>query len=609
LIDNSIILAGLIVSGVACQWLSWFTRIPAILFLLFLGIAVGPVFGVLHAETLLGESFFPFISLGVAVILFEGSLSLNLREIQHIGKVIRNLVTIGCVVTAVLSCLLAGLLTDIPWGLAAVFGAIMTVSGPAVITPMLRTIRPTPRVGRILKWEGILIDPIGATLTVLVYEFIQSYYGGHSDFGAVALVFLKICGIGILSGFTFGYGYGWLLKRHLIPEFIQNTTSLGLVFLVFAGSNAIEHESGLLSVTVMGLVLGNMRGVDLRMMLHFKESLSMLLISSLFILLASRLDLNAFLELGWRGALLLILIQFVIRPLTVWLCTLKADLNKGEKVLLSWITPRGVVAAAVSSLIALRLEELGMHQAPMLVSLTFLVIIGTVTFECLTARTVAKKFDAMEPESRGILIAGANPVARAVAEVLKKNNFRVLLGDDSRAEVKEAQMAGLDSYYGNLISEHANTNLDLIGYGRFFALTPEREVNHLACTHFALEFGKAHVYCVSTESKKIKTSQKRDVLHHYRGFTLFGEKITYAKLASLLASGAKFRSTKLSDGFTLEDLQEEHQGVLLLFAISPKGDLQIFVDKGSMKPLSGWTIISLVQSPDEAEATKMEIVD
>jgi len=596
------------VSGVACQWLSWFTRIPAILFLLFLGIAVGPVFGILHAETLLGESLFPFVSLAVAVILFEGSLSLNLREIQQIGRVIRNLVTIGCAVTAISSFLLAGLLTDIPWGLAAVFGAIMTVSGPAVITPMLRTIRPTPRVGRILKWEGILIDPIGATLTVLVYEFIQSYYGGHSDFGAVAMVFLKICAIGLASGVFFGFGYGWLLKRHLIPEFIQNTTSLGLVFLVFAGSNAIEHEAGLLSVTVMGIVLGNMRGVDLRMMLHFKESLSMLLISSLFILLASRLDLDAFVALGWGGALLLILIQFVVRPITVWLCTLKTDLTKGEKILLSWITPRGVVAAAVSSLIALRLEELGMHHAPMLVSLTFLVIIGTVTFECLTARTVAKRFDAMEPESRGILIAGSNPVARAFAEVLKKNNFRVLLGDASSGDAKEARMAGLDVYYGNLVSEHADTNLDLIGYGKLLALTPDREFNHLACTHFAMEFGKAHVYCVNTESKKLKTSQKREVLHHYRGFTLFGEKVTYAMLASLIASGAKLRSTKLSDDFTIEDLQEEHQRVLLLFAVSPKGNLQIFVEKGTMKPLSGWTIISLVQNPDEAESTKMEVV-
>lgn len=595
-------------SGVACQWLSWFTRIPAILFLLFLGIAVGPVFDILHAETLLGESFFPFVSLAVAVILFEGSLTLNLKEVQQIGSVIRNLVTIGCAVTAILSFLLAGLLTDIPWGLAAVFGAIMTVSGPAVITPMLRTIRPTPKVGRILKWEGILIDPVGATLTVLVYEMIQSYYAGNSDVGAVAVVFLKILVIGIVSGAGFGFGYGWLLKRYLIPEFIQNTTSLGLVFLVFAGSNAIEHEAGLLSVTVMGLVLGNMRGVDLRMMLHFKESLSMLLISSLFILLASRLDLGAFVELGWRGALLLILIQFVVRPIAVWLCTLKSDLKKGEKILLSWITPRGVVAAAVSSLIALRLEALGMKEAPMLVSLTFLVIIGTVTFECLTARFVAKRFDAMEPESRGILFVGANPVARAIAEVLKKNDFRVLLGDDSRGDVKESKMLGLDTYYGNLVSEHAETNLDLIGFGKFLALSPDREVNHLACTHFGMEFGKAHVYCVSTESKKIKTSEKRDVLHQYRGFTLFGEKVTYAKLASLLASGAKLRSTKLSEDFTLEDLKEEHQGVILLFAISPKGNLEVFVEKGAMKPISGWTVISLVQKADDAEATKMEVI-
>ena len=471
--NNDILLAGLVVAGAACQWFSWWTRIPAILYLLILGVVVGPLTGKLDAEQLLGDSFFPFISLSVAVVLFEGSLSLNFRELKHIGRVIRNLVTIGCVVTCVMCTLSAGLLTDVRWGIAAIFGAIMTVSGPAVIAPMLRTVRPTPRVGRILKWEGILIDPIGATLTVLVYEFLLSYYSGDENLQSVFIVFVKIVAVGLFSGGFVGYIYGLLLRRHLVPEFLQNVTTLGLVFLVFTGSNMVAHESGLLAVTVMGMVLGNMKNVDLRLMLHFKETLSLLLISSLFILLASRLELQGFIDLGWGGVALLLIVQFVIRPLVVIICSRGSDLEFGEKVLLSWIAPRGVVAAAVASLIAMRLESIGMKDAPMLVSLTFLVILGTVTFECLTASRIARRFKATEPDSRGVLIAGCNPVARAIAESLKKNDFRVLMGDDSRSDVAEARMAGLDVYYGNMVSEHAEHNLDMIGLGKMMAITPD----------------------------------------------------------------------------------------------------------------------------------------
>lgn len=606
--DQSVLLAGVVVAGVSCQWLSWFTKIPSILYLLALGITVGPVMGWLQPDKLMGDSLFPFISLAVAVILFEGSLSLNFKEVKQIGKVIRNLVTLGCVVTCVGTTLVAGVLFDISWGLAAIFGAIMTVSGPAVIAPMLRSIRPTPAVAKILRWEGILIDPIGATLTVIMYELMLAYYSGE-EVTVVAYTFLHIFGIGILSGGLMGYIYGVLLRQHLIPEFMQNTTSLGLVFLIFTVANALEHESGLLAVTVMGMVLGNMKFVDLRMMLHFKESLSMLLISSLFILLASRLNLDEFYAVSWRGLILLVFLQFALRPAVIKICARNSELEPGEIKLLSWIAPRGVVAAAVASLLALRLEAKGIDNANMLVSLSFLVIIGTVTFECLTASVLAKRWNAAVPKSRGVLISGANSVARAIGELLDKNGVPVLLADTSRNDVGEAKMMGLKAYYGNAVSEHAENHMDLIGLGKVFAMGPDRDENTLACAHFTPEFGKRNIYCVATE--KAKKSEKHQIRREYQGYTLFGSKVTYAKLASLLANRAKFRSTKLTDEFKLEDLKAKHSKAILLFAISPKGDLHCFVDDGSLSPGVGWTVLTLVPYRDEFDegATKIMVID
>jgi hypothetical protein len=406
-----------------------------------------------------------------------------------------------------------------------------------------------------------------------------------------------------------GWGYGFFLRRHLVPEFLQNTTSLGLVFLVFTLANSMAHESGLLAVTVMGMVLANLKGVDLRMMVHFKESLSMILISSLFILLASRLDLQQFFELGWRGLLLLMIVQFVIRPITVWVCTRGSTLKPGEIKLLAWIAPRGVVAAAVASLISLRLEAIGMPHAEKLVSLSFMVIIGTVTFECLTANRLAEKWGAAVPASRGVLISGANIVARSIAEVLIKNDIKVLVADSSRGDIAEARMTGLPIYYGNPVSEHAENNMDLVGIGKFMALGPDQDENLLGCAHYTPEFGKRNIYCVASSNRKAKKGEKHQVRDHYRGFTLFGESVTYGKIASLLSMGSQFRSTKLSEEFGLEQLKEKHVGAILMFAITPKGDLQSFVEHGDMTPLPGWTVITLAPpKEDMSEESAYELV-
>ncbi len=329
-----------------CQWIAWRVKLPAIIFLLSAGILAGPVFGIFNPQALLGDLFFPFISLSVAIILFEGSLTLKFSEILGLQKVVRNMVSIGMLVTWVITALATRFALDLSWQISFLFGAITVVTGPTVIVPMLRTVRPSAAVSNILRWEGIVIDPIGASLAVLVYEFIISG-GGQGAFGHTMLTFAQIVAVGAMIGAGGGYLFGLLLRRHWLPEFLHNISTLALVIGTFALSNYLQEESGLVTVTVMGIWLANMKGVDTEDILDFKENLSILLISMLFIMLAARLDPKSFLDLGWPALWVFLAIQFLARPLNVVISTIGSSLKWPERHMLAWIAPRGIIAAAI----------------------------------------------------------------------------------------------------------------------------------------------------------------------------------------------------------------------------------------------------------------------
>ncbi|MBG4175116.1 sodium:proton antiporter, partial [Pseudomonas aeruginosa] len=413
--QNAILLAlgGIGAAALLSQWLAWRLRLPAILFLLLSGIVAGPLLGWLDPDEMFGPLLFPLVSLAVALILFEGSLTLHFSEWKEIGTVVHRMVTIGALSTWGVIALAAHYLLDFSWEMALLFGTLTLVTGPTVIVPMLRVVRPKAAVANILRWEGIVIDPIGALLAVVVYSFIISSGEGegwlHSlqTFGGVILC-------GSLFGILGGWALGIVLRRHWLPDYLHNLATLAAVLGVFIASNRVMHESGLLAVTLMGMGLANMKGVDVRQILHFKENLSVLLISGLFILLAARLDINALLGLGPAALLVLLLIQFVARPLNVALSTWGSPLSWRERALLSWIAPRGIVAAAVSAIFAIRLSAEGHAQAALLVPLTFLVIIGTVVLQSATARPLARLLKVAEPSPSGYLIVGATPVGRAI---------------------------------------------------------------------------------------------------------------------------------------------------------------------------------------------------
>ncbi len=593
-------IAAIMLVGGACQWLAWRLRLPAILFLLLTGIVIGPLMGWFKPDALLGSLLFPFVSLSVAVILFEGSLTLKFSEIRGLQHVVRRFVTSGVLVTWAVAALAARLIAGLDWELATLFGAIMVVTGPTVIVPMLRTVRPSAKVANILRWEGIIIDPIGALLAVLVFEFVVSS-GAGGALGATLAAFIGVIVVGAAAGLAGGYALGEALRRDWLPTYLFNVATLAAVFCSFAISNAVVEESGLLAVTVMGIYLGNRKGVPIEEILAFKESLSLLLITVLFILLAARLDVAQLESLGWVVIGVFLAIQFIARPLEVLYCTWGSSLSWRERGLLAWIAPRGIVAAAVSALFALKLEQRGFEQAALLVPLTFVVIIGTVVLQSLTAGRLARMLKASEPEAGGFLILGANPLARTLAKALGEQKIPVLLCDTLWDNVSRARMAGLKAYYGNPLSEHAEIYLDTAGLGRLLAVTADAHLNALACNRYKGVFGAKEVFSLRVGGSTGSGTGRRDTARE--GRTAFSDQFGYVDLSRRLYRGAEIRRTTLSETFGIENFRAMHgERAALLFAVDPKGRLEVFSAETPLQPGPGWTIIALVDPSPEEEA-------
>lgn len=594
--EQQILLAfgGIGAAALLCQWLAWRLKLPAILFLLLTGILVGPGLHLLDPQEMFGPLLMPLVSLAVALILFEGSLTLHLSEWREIGSVVHRLVTVGALSTWVVIAVSTHFLLGFDWMLSILFGSLTLVTGPTVIVPMLRVVRPKTSIANILRWEGIVIDPIGALLAVVVYSFIIASAEGNG----LKESLLTFGGV-ILCGSLFGIFGGWLLgtlmRRQWLPEYLHNLAALAAVLGVFIAANEVTHESGLLAVTLMGMWLANMKGVDVRHILHFKENLSVLLISGLFILLAARLDLNAMIGLGPFVLILLLVIQLIARPLNVLLSTAGSSLNWRERALLAWIAPRGIVAAAVSAIFAIRLDEAGHQGALLLVPLTFAVIIGTVVLQSATARPLARLLKVAEPAPSGFLIIGSNGPARTLGKALQQLGSRVLLTDSSWENIRAARMEGLPTYFGNPASQHADAHLDLVGLGHLLALSPSGEMNTLALMRFRHELGHQRMFGLASGQESRRTDKHRTSLEH-RGNQLGSEALTYGKFASQLSQGAELYSTTLTDGFGWDDYRALHgDRATLLFMRDDSGWVHVVTPDSTLKPGAGWTLLALIQ--------------
>jgi NhaP-type Na+/H+ or K+/H+ antiporter len=595
-IDPVYSLGIIIFLGIVAQWLAWRLHVPSILFLLLAGFLAGPVFGVLQPDALFGSLLFPLVSIAVALIMFEGGLTLRLREYQSIGAVVLSLITIGVLVTGISAAFFARYILGMSWQIAALLGAVLTVTGPTVIGPLLRHVRPSGRLAHILKWEGILIDPMGALLAVIVFDVIYLEELNHAAMMVVSGL-AKMIIVGGAIGFLSARLLVFLLKRFWIPDFLKESVTLSLVVASFTLSNAIQHEAGLFTVTIMGLFLDNQREVVVKDIVNFKESLRVLLIGSLFVILSARIDLVSITPHILPAAIFLSALVFVARPLSVFISTARSKLNLKEKLFISWMAPRGIVAAAVASLFALRLSESGIDYAgvDLLATITFFVISGTVVLYGLTAKPLAKMLGLAESAPQGVLIMGGHAWAREIAQELQQNKVKVFLLDNNRSAVSKAKMAGLRACHGDALSERALDEVDLDGIGKLLALTHNDQANALAVLNFSEVFEREELYQLAPEHLSGAKNEEDDSPMHLRGRYLFSREMYYRSLSDKFREGMRMATTLMTEEFTFENFINGYSGKAVpMFLLNESGRLRVFSDDKELQPRAGHKVIALV---------------
>ncbi len=594
--------------GIAAQWLAWRLQVPSILLLLLFGLCLG----LWHSPDeilaeLTGTSsevgpklLFPIVSLSVAIILFEGGLTLRWNQLGTGANVVFRLIGLASLITWGLTVLLSYYLLGFSWQLAWLLGAILMVTGPTVVGPLLRQIRPNRRVSSVLQWEGILIDPVGAVAAVLVFEVIS--HPEALGWLQIARIVLETLGIGVLLGCAAAAVLVVSLRKYWIPDFLHGVLFLVVALSSFWLSNVLREESGLVTVTILGICLANQNYVSVEHVLEFKEHLRVFLISCLFIVLGSRLQLSALMDIGWRGIPFVLLLIGVVRPLSVFVATLGTQMPLKEKLFVGLVAPRGIVAASVASVFGLKLAEqwrgsgdVGdvLEKASLLAPVTFLVILGTVTLCGLGAGPLARLLGLADAQPQGILFAGASRWVREVALALRKFEMRVVLIDTNYANVSAARLAGLDAKCGNVLSEHVQEEQDLAGIGNFLAVTPSDEVNTLATMEYIHVFTRASVYQLASRGKS--HGRWQSIPQNRRGRMLFQEDLNFSVIERMFEQGAVVKATPLTENFTIAQFRDKHgPQAVVLFVIDAERRLKIRTASGPFEPLAGETVIAII---------------
>lgn len=597
--------SAVLLAGVSAQWLAWRLKLPSILLLLAFGFVGGLLYdtsGIIENETL-----FAIVSLSVAVIMLEGGLTLHFKELKEAGLPVLRLVSLGALITWLLSTLAARTLVGFSWQVSLLLGAILVVTGPTVIGPLLRAVKPRRPVGPILKWEGIVIDPIGAVLAVLVFGALFDHGGAHPS---IAASIFKTLLIGGGLGWGAAYLLTWVLRHHWVPDYLQSVVILVVALALFALSNHFQHESGLLTVTVLGIVLANQSHAQVRHIIEFKENLRTLLISSLFIVLGGRIGIDD-ITLVWREALLFLLaLIVVIRPASVFLSTLGGKLTFPERLYLALMAPRGIVAAAVSAIFALGLAETEgpfAQEAERLVPVAYTVIVGTVAFYGLLAAPLARRLGLAVKHPQGILFAGIQPWTIEAARVVQQAGFRVLMVDSNYRAVSAARMANVPALNANILSDYATEELDLAGIGRILAVTPNDHVNAMACMAFSHALGRSNVYQLSPSGGR---EGSKGVSTELTGRLLFGDEVGTERLVTLAHEGASIRRTKLTEAFSEEDLRRRYgEDAIILFAVRESGALDVAVSGSPLNLKTGDTVVSFAREEDDEDTLPMRSAD
>lgn len=536
--------------GVGGQWLANRLRIPGVLLLLTSGILVGPVFELIDPVDEFGDVLFPLVSLAVGLLLFEGGLGLRLDRLTAGSSVIIRLVTVGALLTWLIGWGASWLLFDITSRNAALLGAILVVSGPTVVIPLLHLARPREPGGSILRWEGIVIDPVGATLAIVVLDTAIS----GDDPGEAALQIGITLGAGAIAGVVVAGLAMAALHHHLIPDNLLNPAMLAGAIVAFAAANEIAPEAGLMATTMLGIVLANQTLVPKGGMTAFSEDVGHLILGTLFIVLGAMVDLDDLFDVLPRALILIGILVIVARPLAVWVSTIRSGLARNDKLFLAWMAPRGIVAASVATVFSQTLIDEGADPFPELVPIVFATVIVTVALYGLTATRVAIATRVAKTEPQGIALVSNNRFTVDLADAIASCDVPVLVVSTAAEIQRQAFAKGLLAYDRPLDSHDLDLTLDGVGIKRALLITDDENFASLAASNLAEHLGRANLY-------QVRPDEEVDEFE-IRGRAAFGT-LTFQELGKAARS----------HGFTSLEPDESREGSLPLFEISGNGTL------------------------------------
>lgn len=613
--ENLVLAVTLIgVLGIGAQWLAWRFNLPAIVLMAIAGIVAGPILGLFTAllpegtpagsppiEALFGDFYRPLIGIAVAVILFEGGLTLNFSEIKGLTKGVRRLVMPGVPIAWALGTLVGHYIAGLSLPIAILFAGIMVVTGPTVIIPLLRQSKLDSRPATLLKWEGIVNDPIGALLAVFVYE-VLTFDISHGTSSQIAGTLLLASLLASLLGFALAHMIAFLFRNGHVPEYLKPPVLLACVLVCFEVANQLQHEAGLLSVTVMGVTLANARIASINELRHFKENITILLVSGVFVMLTANLTWDVIAAFDVRMMMFIVAMLFVVRPITVFVSTIGSGLPLSERVLVGWIAPRGIVAVAVSSFFGASLVESGFPDGEKLIPLAFGMVFATVVLHGFSIAPLAKLLGLASKKRPGVLIAGASPWSIVLASKLMEMDIPVTVADTSWRRLRPARLANIPTYYGELLSEVTEHHIDLNRYGYLLAVSGNEAHNALVCTDLAPDLGRAQIFQLNARGKG---EDDRQAL----SFTLQGRTLLHSAtgLDDLLGrhySGWVYQRTKLSGEYTPDIYKAEMEEQSEIVAIKRRDALLFASQEAPVKPEIGDIVLAYV--PKLADKKKAE---
>ena len=615
-------IALVIALSVVCQWIAWRLRMPSILLLLLVGFGLGQI---VNADDVLGRDLlFDGVKLTVGIILFEGSMSLRIKHVQDLGKPVWRLCSVTVLLAWVMITLTAWLL-GFDLRVALLVGAILVVTGPTVINPILRSLRPTRRVSSLLRWEGIVVDPIGAVLALLVFQgIIGAESGGALPAVLIALGKTLLIAFGVTA--ILGPLLEILMRRRAIPDFLHGVIFLAAAISALMVSDALQPESGLLTVTLLGIYLGNRPKLHLEHVAEFKEHLQILFVGALFVVLAGRISPAELAAVAPKALILLAALVLIVRPVSIALGLWRTSVTRNERLLLAGMAPRGIVAAAVTSIFALgfgqvassfasRAEAAGpadkekllgqanelealATQANELVPIVFIVIVCTVAIYGLGVGRLAERLGLAAAKPQGVVFVGVNPWVVATAKLLQEHDIPVLVVARNYAKLSIARMAGLTTQTANILSEFAVKDMDFAGIGYFIACTPDDETNATAARQFTHVFGGANTYQLHRGGKSTGTgSVKQDTAGHLTARFAFVPQLSLQELDQRMASGMTVKMTSLSSEFTLDDFMARYGEETVILFVKPENSTITVADRHTKIPTESGALIAMVREP------------